>query len=148
MEQQLTERFFTVIGEMRRYLMQSKPFDGITHSEVTILHMIDICDRRGERASTTWLSTKLGLTKSSVSQTLNSMEEKGWIHRSIDPDNRRKTTIDLTDEGRQKMGSVFSEGMNRISNVLEKMGKENAERFIEMMEKFLANVRIEFQRKE
>jgi len=76
------------------------------------------------------------------------MEGKGWIHRSIDPDNRRKTTIDLTDEGRQKMGSVFSEGMNRISNVLENMGKENAERFIEMMEKFLANVRIEFQRKE
>lgn len=148
MEQQLTERFFTVIGEMRRYLMQSKPFDGITHSELTILHMIDICDRRGERASTTWLSTKLGLTKSSVSQTLNSMEEKGWIHRSIDPDNRRKTTIDLTDEGRRKMGNVFSEGMSRVGNVLEHMGRENAERFIEMMETFLASARIEFQRKE
>ena len=75
MDQQLSERFFTSISEMRRYLMQAKPFEGITHSEVTILHLIDICQRRCERASTTWLSAHLGLTKSSVSQTLNSMED-------------------------------------------------------------------------
>jgi DNA-binding MarR family transcriptional regulator len=148
MEQQLTERFFTVIGEMRRYLMQSRPFEGITHSEMTILHLIDICDKRGEHASTTWLSSRLGLSKSSVSQTLNSMEQKGWIHRSIDPDNRRKTTIDLTASGRQKMGEVFQEGMIRVGNVLEIMGRENADRFIEMMEMFLASAKIEFQRKE
>ncbi len=148
LDQLLTERFFTAIGELRRYLMQSKPFDGVTHSEMTILHMIDICDRRGARASTTWLSSRLGLTKSTVSQTLNSMEEKGWIRRGIDPDNRRQTTIDLTDAGRQKMAALFREGMTRVSIVLEKMGQESAEQFVEMIEKFLAAAKAEFQRKE
>jgi DNA-binding MarR family transcriptional regulator len=133
---------------MRRYLMQSKPFQGITQSEVTILHLIDVCDRRGERASTTWMSSRLGLTKSSVSQTLNSMEEKGWIRRSIDPDNRRQTEIQLTDEGRDKMCEVFTEGQIRIGNVLERMGRENAEKFLDLMEMFLDGAKIEFQRKE
>lgn len=148
LDQLLTERFFTAIGEMRRYLMQTKPFLGITHSEMTILHMIDICDRRGARASTTWLSSRLGLTKSTVSQTLNSMEEKGWIRRGIDPDNRRQTLIDLTEAGKLKMEEVFQEGKVRIGKVLETMGREDAEQFIEMTEKFLAGAKIEFQRKE
>ena len=42
MEQQsLSERFFTAIGDMRRYLMQAKPLCGISHSEMPILHLID-----------------------------------------------------------------------------------------------------------
>jgi DNA-binding MarR family transcriptional regulator len=148
MDQLLTERFFTAISEMRRYLMQSKPSHGTTHSEIMVLHMIDNCDRRGARASTTWLSSRLGLTKSTVSQTLNSMEEKGWIRRGIDPDNRRQTTIDLTEAGRRKMEEIFQESKLRIAKVLETMGREDSERFIEMVEKFLDSVKVEFQRKE
>jgi DNA-binding MarR family transcriptional regulator len=148
LDQQLTERFFTAIGELRRYLIQSKPLDGVTHSEMTIFHMIDICDRRGMRASTTWLSSRLGLTKSTVSQTLNAMEGKGWIRRGIDPDNRRQTTIDLTDAGKQKVVEVFRDAMNRVSIVLEKMGQESSEQFVEMIENFLASAKDEFQRKE
>ncbi len=144
MEQQnLPERFFTVIGDMRRYLMQAKPFCGISHSEMPILHLIDVCDQRGDRASTTWLSVQLGLTKPSVSQALNSLEEKGWIHRAIDPNNRRKTTIDLTDGGREKMRQFYQEGMERIEKVLGRMGRENAAKFIEMMELFLSGVKAE-----
>ena len=148
MDQTLTERFYTAIGDMRRYLMQSKPFEGITHSEMTILHMIEICDRRSTRASTTWLSSRLGLTKSTVSQTLNSMEQKGWIRRSIDPDNRRQTLIDLTEAGKGKMEEVLQEGKIRIARVLEAMGQENAERLVEMIESFLVSVKDEFQKKE
>ncbi len=148
LDQLLTERFFTAISEMRRYFVQSKPSQGISHSETMILHMIDNCDRRGARASTTWLSSRLGLTKSTVSQTLNSMEEKGWIRRGIDPDNRRQTLIDLTEAGKQKMEEVFQDGKIRIARVLETMGREDSERFIEMIENFLAVVKAEFQRKE
>jgi len=147
-DQTLTERFYTAIGDMRRYLMQSKPFEGITHSEMTILHMIEICDRRSTRASTTWLSSRLGLTKSTVSQTLNSMEQKGWIRRSIDPDNRRQTTIDLTEGGKQKMEEIYQQGKIRISRVLDSMGLESAERLVDMIEKFLISVKVEFQKKE
>lgn len=144
MEQQsLSERFFTAIGDMRRYLMQAKPLCGISHSEMPILHLIDKSEKRGERASTTWISTRLGLTKPSVSQALNSLEEKGWIRRAIDPDNRRKTTIDLTDEGHEKMREFYREGMERIEKVLDRMGRENAEKFIEMMELFLSGVKAE-----
>jgi DNA-binding MarR family transcriptional regulator len=144
MEQQnLSERFFTVVSDMRRHLMQAKPFCGISHSEMPILHLIDKMEKRGERVSTTWLSAHLGLTKSSISQVLNSLEEKGWIRRAIDPENRRKTTIDLTDAGREKMRQFHREGMARIEKVLDRMGHENAEKFIEMVELFLSGVKAE-----
>jgi DNA-binding MarR family transcriptional regulator len=145
MNLQQAERFFSVIGEMRRYLMHAKPFSGITHSEMTILHMIDMRERKGERASTTWLSERLHLSKSSISQTLNSMEAKGWIRRSIDPSNRRKTSIDTTEEGRRMMQEVYNEVVENIGRVLERMGQENAERFLDLIEMFLAGAKVEFK---
>jgi len=146
--QQLAERFFNATDRMRRYLMRAKPFEGISHNEVAILHMIDACRQRGDRASTTWLSARLKLNKSSVSQTLNAMEEKGWILRSLDPDNRRQTLIGLTDEGQRVMGEIRGKMISGIARVLERMGRENAERFVDMIELFLASVKAEFQRKE
>ena len=147
-QQQLAERFFTVIGEMRRYLMQTKPSPGVTPGEMTILHLIDICDKRGERASTTWLSGRIKMSKSSVSQVLKAMEGKGWIARSLDPENRRQTNIELTDEGRRKMDELYKVMIASIARVLELMGRENAEEFLELTELFLARAKIEFQRKE
>mgnify|MGYP001220161845 CR=1 FL=1 len=147
-QQQLAERFFNAIDGMRRYLMRVKPFNGIAHNEVAILHMIDACGRRGERASTTWLSRRLKMNKSSVSQSLSVMEEKGWILRSLDPGNRRQTTIELTDEGRRKVAEIYRDMLISISRVLERMGRENAERFVDMIELFLASVKVEFQQDE
>jgi DNA-binding MarR family transcriptional regulator len=128
--------------------MRTKPFKGIAHNEVAILHTIDACGRRGERASTTWLSGHLKMNKSSVSQTLSAMEEKGWILRSLDPDNRRQTIIELTDEGRKMVAEIYRSMLISISRVLERMGPDNAERFVDMIELFLASVKVEFQRNE
>ena len=147
-QQQLAERFFNAIDGMRRYLMRVKPFQGIAHNEVAILHMIDACRRRGDRASTTGLSGRLKMNKSSVSQALNAMEEKGWIQRSLDPDNRRQTVIDLTDEGQRMMAEVYKAMIASIARVLERMGHDSAEQFVDMIELFLASVKVEFQRKE
>jgi DNA-binding MarR family transcriptional regulator len=115
---------------------------------VAILHLIEVCQRRGERASTTWLSERLKLAKPSISQALNAMEEKGWIHRSIDPDNRRQTNIDVTEEGQRKMAQAYRMVVASVTRVLDHMGRENAERFVELMEQFLDGAKVEFQRKE
>ncbi len=145
---QQSERFFNVIGEMRRYLMQSKPFSGISHSEVTILHMISVCEKKGKRASTTWLSARLNLSKSSISQSLGAMEEKGWIVRAIDPSNRRQTNIDLTESGRQKLDEVNAATVSSIDRMLTRMGRENAEKFVDLVVLFLDSAKAEFQRKD
>ena len=145
---QQSERFYNAISEMRRYLMQAKPFSGITHSEVAVLHMIEMCEKQGKRASTTWMSARMNLSKSSISQTLGAMEEKGWIIRTIDPNNRRQTAIGITEEGRLKMDEVNAAVLVSIDRMLERMGQENAERFVELMELYLASVKIEFQRKD
>ena len=56
--------------------------------------------------------------------------------------------IDLTEAGKEKIAEVFREGKVRIGKVLETMGQERAEQFVEMIESFLASAKTEFQRKE
>ena len=41
------------------------------------------------------------------------------------------------------MREFYREGMERIEKVLDRMGRENAEKFIEMMELFLSGVKAE-----
>jgi DNA-binding MarR family transcriptional regulator len=65
---------------------------------------------------------------------------------SIDPDNRRQTVIDLTDEAPEDAGNLRG-GRRADRQLLENMGRADAERFLELMEKFLAGAKIEFQRK-
>jgi len=47
------------------------------------------------------LPADLGVTKQAVSQAIDAMVNRGFLHRGPDPDDRRRITLELTDRGRQ-----------------------------------------------
>lgn len=55
---------------------------------------------QNEGISQQGLSEKLFVTKGNVCGLLGRMEEKGWVKREADPDDRRAHRLYLTDEGR------------------------------------------------
>ncbi len=50
----------------------------------------------------TQLGPKIGMEASSLTRTLKSMEEKGYIHKQTNDDDRRKVRICLTEKGLEK----------------------------------------------
>lgn len=89
------------------------------------------CAEKG--ISVSEIGRELYLSKPAISQTLNSLEKKGYITREIDKDDRRKIMVTLTPEGDRKL----KEGMRcfdqELNKTLEQFGAENTKKLIELL---------------
>ena len=55
------------------------------------------------------LADTLMLDKSTLSRTIDSMVRSGWVSREEDPDNRRRSLIQLTSDGAQKVAFIHQQ---------------------------------------
>jgi DNA-binding MarR family transcriptional regulator len=53
------------------------------------------------------LSEATGLSTAATTTLLDRLEEKGYIRRERDPEDRRRIRAELTDEGRKKLGALY-----------------------------------------
>lgn len=75
-----------------RYEFDELIDDQITEKQLIVLNLI----HDEPQLTTSELAHRLNITKSAVSQTLNALEQRGMITRTINPTNRRELTIGLT----------------------------------------------------
>jgi DNA-binding MarR family transcriptional regulator len=62
----------------------------------------------------------LGVTKQAASQLIDTLVLRGYLNRDINPDDRRRMTIGLTDRGRAAAAAVSS-GIESIDTELARM---------------------------
>lgn len=135
MDPGIVTRFWRAINHMRPAMEFGQMFPGLRERELWVLHILSHCQREGVRATTTALSQHLGQTKSAVSQMLNTLEGRGYVSRTIDPENRRKTLIEVTAAGLEYERSCLGMMREFLSEVFERMGDRDAELFVSLMEK-------------
>lgn len=70
---------------------------GLTGAQFDVIAQLS----QNEGISQQGLSEKLLVTKGNVCGLLGRMEEKGWVRRENDPEDRRAHRLYLTDEGRE-----------------------------------------------
>jgi DNA-binding MarR family transcriptional regulator len=63
---------------------------------------------RDDNSVVTDMIKGLGVTKQAVSQLLDSLVVRGFITRAVDPDDRRRMTLGLTDRGRAAASAIFA----------------------------------------
>lgn len=83
----------------------------------------------------TQLGPKIGMEASSLTRTLKSMEEKGFICKKPDSSDRRKVQICLTTLGRKKR-EISKEAVIRFNQFIEShLSKQQQTSFFEVMDK-------------
>ena len=83
------------------------------------------------------LSRQLHASTARVAVVLNTLEKKGLISRSIDPLDRRRILVSLTDAGREYAAAVriqLCEGMKRL---LEELGEQDAREYLRITKRML-----------
>ncbi len=113
----------------RMYNLYAAPFDMTMAIGYVLLNI----DRKGTPA--TKIAPALGLEARSLTRMLKSLEDKKWIRRETDEDDRRVVKVYLTEEGKRKR-DLAREGVILFNNaVYEKIGEENLNTFFEVMKK-------------
>lgn len=76
------------------------------------------------------LSEKLNVSTARVASILNSLENKGYIKRTNDNLDKRKTLVTITDKGEKLAYSVKRELTSKIINVIKEVGEEDIKEYI------------------
>jgi DNA-binding MarR family transcriptional regulator len=140
METDYSARFFELFQQMHDMTFAA-PSGELTQKEIMTLFIIDRLralggDGDAPGVNVTALSAKLCVSKSAISQTLNHLEEKGYIERRTTKSDRRKAYVALTDEGRQRIKTKFAQIRGFINEAFARMGEEDAEEWFRLCAKF------------
>ena len=98
------------------------------------MQTIAILKEKKQKINTAGLSEALGVSKSAISQTMNSIEEKGYITRTIDCEDRRQPMISLTEAGREALMCGRENIYQNCMVCLDRFGKEKTEQFLTLLE--------------
>jgi len=68
-----------------------------------------------------------------IAQTLNSMENKGWITRRIDTGDRRRILVELTPEGKNAADTHQRAVIGLAAKMLRLLGEHDAREYVRIM---------------
>lgn len=116
--------------KMSRMYNQKANDYGVSISVGFILLNID-----KEGTPSTQLGPKMGMEPTSLSRTLKTMEEKGFIYRKVDATDKRKVLIYLTEDGIDKRRIARQVVLNFNDRIISSIPKGKLKTFFEVAER-------------
>lgn len=86
-------------------------------------------------ASAGEISEFCGVSTARMANMLNSLEKKGFIIRTVDPDDRRKILVSLTEQGNSFGNEKRQEMRRELAAMLQKLGEEDAAEYVRILKK-------------
>lgn len=77
------------------------------------------------------------IDKTTVTKALHSMEERGLITRTVNPENRRQNLINLTSDGKDLIKDVVNVYDDWVSEVVTSLSEDEQKQFEMIMDKLL-----------
>lgn len=139
MDAPLKEQFIIITMRFKRLDICPPTAAGLQPSELAVLKRASAGCTCGEKGlSVSAIQQNLPLSKPAVSQTLNNLEKKDYITRTIDPQDRRKITVSLTPTGEQVLENAQRCYEESLENLLERLGTENTQTLIKLLDHLMA----------
>ena len=100
-----------------------------------VMYILTLLYKNCEPMTQNELSKELHLSKQTVSSVVDSLEKRGWVTRSIDPNDRRNRIVTLTESGRET-GRHIGRTMRRAEfSAFEMLPDEEKLSLVNSMEK-------------
>lgn len=81
------------------------------------------------------IGKKVLIASSSITYVVDKLEAKNFVIRQACPDDRRVTFVELTDEGRTLMETIFPDHEMTINKVFQGMEKEEVDEMIKIVKR-------------
>ncbi len=116
--------------ELMQLMVQNRhgAFSKIEKSSKGANIVIKVLDRLGEPTNPKHLADTLNLSTARIAAVLGNLEKRGLISRTMDPDDRRRINVSLTESGKKVAKAEKQEMRNKIVRVFELMGEEDTKK--------------------
>ncbi len=96
-----------------------------------------ILDREEDGVHQKDLTEVLKINPSSVSESVNKLEESGYLHRTTDPDDHRATLLVLTDLGRARALEIKDQRKERMNMIFGKLTEEEKQQLLTLLNRMI-----------
>lgn len=108
----------------------------ITREQEAILRALCVSDGINQAE----LAARAGQERNNLSRTLNILESKGWVTRSVCPADKRNSVVYITEEGRELHDKVY-DSIEEYRHVLFRgLTMEQVQEFADMVHRLTANL--------
>lgn len=83
------------------------------------------------------ISDKSRLSRPAITQTLNSLEKKGYIKRVLEENDRRKFKVSITEEGIQILNEAFEDKFTQLMEIANKLGEEKIKQLLDIFKEIV-----------
>ena len=99
------------------------------HSDAMLLMHLECRDKVLPKE----ISDALGVSTARVAVVLNELEEKGYITREIDSQDRRQIIVKITAEGEKARAEQKQRILNQVTEFLNELGEHDAKEYVRIM---------------
>ena len=93
------------------------------------------------------LAAKLYLDKSTTSRVVDSLEQKGYVTRLVDPNDGRAWVLEVTDKGKGLHSKIEQDLINEMKQLLEGVDPDIRQATIRLFGRLVSTVRSRFSQK-
>ncbi len=115
--------------------------DRKTHFNDTELRLIGavlLAKHEGKRLISTQIATRLGVTRSAISQIVNRLESEGVVKRIPDDVDRKIAYVEITEQTMDKYRDDIKVCSEFIGKIVRQFGEEKFENMCELLNEFIA----------
>ena len=141
-----TIRLMDELGFVSRSLFhmreQSVDEAGLSFAQYRVLMHLFFAEQMGDRSqlNPSEISDRQGVSRNTMSSFIRNLEEDGLIERDLDPDDRRRFNISLTDSGRALVSQHTRNHLKTIDSCFSTLTPEEQETFFQLLQKLGAHV--------
>jgi DNA-binding MarR family transcriptional regulator len=114
----------------------NKPFERMGRFSKGEAFALNMLDMHGDTMSAGDMGEHMHVSSARIAAVLGKLEDKGYIERRIDKDDRRRIEVVLTELGRRCAKEHRDEMKSKFANTFKRMGKKDTEEFIRLASKF------------
>lgn len=78
------------------------------------------------------ISCRMGISSARIAAALSNLEKKGLVTRRIDPEDRRRVLVDLTEEGKAAAEEHRKKLLGSVTRMLSLLGEEDAKEYVRL----------------
>lgn len=150
--EQKYERFLHQIHAFRRATCKVKSTSVAPAECMTLFsiqHIGEIKKKNGQDSGVkvSDISEHLNTSKPDVSKKIRVLEEKGYVTRRESRQDKRVTYIEITPKGKEVLLSNKKEAAQFLTNVFDRMGEEDMEQFMRLLDKMRKAIEEELEEK-
>ncbi|MCR2033378.1 MarR family winged helix-turn-helix transcriptional regulator [Anaerofustis stercorihominis] len=83
------------------------------------------------------ISLKSRLSRPAITQTLNSLEKKGYIIRVLEENDRRKFKVSITEDGKKIVDDAFEDRFLQLMEIANKLGEEKLKQLLDILKEIV-----------